>query len=354
MLHAKGRVDGLSVINVISKVIWAGGIALSITLAAPIWWFAAAFLASEGVKAAILYALARKHLALKLRLDFKATKQALILGSPFFLVGAAQVIYSKIDLSFLAVVAGDHEVGLYAAASNIGGLTLLVTPLIGWVLLPLLSRAAQRSEEEFNHLARRSTELILAIAIPTSLAMEVGADVWLALLFGPKYASSALALRILAPMFVLTYLAIICTCVLNLKTRGWITTAIAVGGLIVSPILNFLLIRPSIAFWNREGGGGAGCAVAMVLTELAVTAAMLYFVGRRTFDRRVIVMVVKSLAVCVVVVALDWWIASIGPVRLVVDAVVYVVLALAIGAVNLQELTDFARSSFRRRREGAV
>jgi O-antigen/teichoic acid export membrane protein len=85
----------------------------------------------------------------------------------------------------------------------------MVTPMIGWVLMPLFARARARSDEEYTQVMRRSLELVLAIAFPTSLFMALGAQEWVVLLYGPAYAPGGVSLKILASIFVLTYVAIL-------------------------------------------------------------------------------------------------------------------------------------------------
>ena len=63
--------------------------------------------------------------------------------------------------ALLAGMAADSEVGWYGAASSLAGLSLLLAPLIGWVLMPLLARARARSREELDELVRRSIEATL-------------------------------------------------------------------------------------------------------------------------------------------------------------------------------------------------
>ena len=73
------------------------------------------------------------------------------------------------------------------------------------------------------------TRTIFSLAIPTSLALAVGADLWIWLIFGQVFGPAAPALRILAPMFVLTYV---------LLDRGWTAIIISLCGLAVTPLLN--------------------------------------------------------------------------------------------------------------------
>jgi O-antigen/teichoic acid export membrane protein len=228
----------------------------------------------------------------------------------------------------------------------------MVTPIIGWVLLPLFARARARSDEEYTLVMRRSLELVLVIAFPTSLFMSLGAKEWVTLLYGPAYAPAATSLRILGCIFVLTYVAIVSANALILTGRAWAQAAISMCGLFVNPLLNWLLIARCQARYG-DGGAGVGAAYAQIGTELVVTALMTGFVGRRAFDRRSTLMIVKTFGACAATWALDAWLQPQvhGAVRLAADALLYLVLIFALRAVHLRETLEFARAAFARKKK---
>lgn len=346
LLHAKGRVGGMSVLAIATKTAWALGVLVAIATSAGLWGFALAYLISEAIESVVLFGLASRHLGLVFRVDVTATKAMVLFSLPYYLNSFATTAYGKLDVTLLALADTSTEVGFYAAASAIAGLSLLVTPLIGWVLMPTLARAAARSHEELFSRIRRSAELILSVAIPAALLVSLGADLIVRLLFGAAFAPAALALRILSPAFVVTYLAIVYAMTLLMLERAWTLTAISLGGLAVNLLLNVTLIRPSRALFG-EGGSGAGCALAMLGTELFVASAMASIVGRRAFDRRAVTAIGKSLAACVLVVIVDRVIADLGWVRLGVDAAVYLVTVVATGAIRLREIAEVVVAAIR-------
>ena len=348
MLHAKGRVGAMSVLAVATKVVWAAGILFAMVRGAGLWAYAASYLASESVETVVLWGLARRHLGLKFRVEVTATRAMLLASLPYYLTLFATTAYGKLDVSMLEFMGGTEEVGWYGAANAIAGLTLLATPLIGWVLMPMFARAAERSREEFHDQIRRSMELVLTVAIPAGLALYLGADVWVRFLFGAAFAPAAMALRVLAPMFVLMYVSIIYSIALVMLERAWTQTLIAVVGLGVNVILNLVLIRFSMRTFG-PGGGGMGCSLAMLGTEMVVSGCMVAVVGRGGFDRRSVGTILKSLLACAAAIATHGALERFGPVRLLADAVVYVGLVLATGALRLGEMVAVARVAVRSR-----
>lgn len=346
LLHARGTVNELSVLNIAAKVVWGVGTVLVVVLHLPLWTLGLPWVASESLKLVVSARLARKHLALRWVIDVKNTRLALVGSLPMFVNLAAHTIYNKLDVSILAVVAGEEEVGWYGAASLIAGLALMVTPMIGWVLMPLFARARARSDEEYTLVMRRSLELVLAIAFPTSLFMALGAKEWVVLLYGSAYAPAATSLKVLSSIFVLTYVAMLSANALILTGRAWAQAFISIGGLIANPLFNWLFIGPSMR-WFGVGGAGIGAAISQLGTEVVVTVAMTTLVGRRAFDRRSLGVIAKTLLVCVLVSTLDFWLLErVHPaLRLSADAAVYVLLVLGSGAVKVRELLAFVRSA---------
>jgi O-antigen/teichoic acid export membrane protein len=353
VLHARGRVGAMSVLAVVTKVVWAAGVLAAMATHAGLWAYAASYLVSESIESVVLYRLAHDHVDLRFRVDLRATRAMLFASLPYYLTLFATTAYGKLDVSLLGFMGNTEEVGWYGAANAVASLTLLVTPLIGWVLMPMFARAAARSREELDEQVRRALELILSVAIPAGLMLHIGADVWTRLMFGEAFAPAAGALRVLAPMYVLMYVGIIYGTALVMLERAWALVLLTLGGLVVNVALNLTLIRFSMRVFG-PGGGGTGCSLAMLGTEIFVTACMLCLLGRGGFDRRSLTSTGKSLLSCVLVFALDHVLARLGPLRLFLDAAVYGVLVLGTGAVRLGEVARVVKEAVRRRRGEAA
>src|SRR5207248_3556452 len=66
LLQARGTVDGLSMASIAAKLLWGAGILASLAPRNGLIGLAAAFALAEAVNSAGLFALCRKHLALRL------------------------------------------------------------------------------------------------------------------------------------------------------------------------------------------------------------------------------------------------------------------------------------------------
>jgi O-antigen/teichoic acid export membrane protein len=352
LLHARGTVDGLSIVNVLAKLLWGAGMVAAISMRAELVALAASFALAEGLKTAALAWLCRKHVSLRLRIDAAATRAVLVASVPFFVTTLATTLFSKIDDTLIGFLANDREVGWFGLASNLAQLALLLAPLMGSVLLPLFSRVAARSAEELSQIMRRSLEVILMIAVPASLALGLGADVFIGIVGGPEYAPAIVALRILSPVFIVTYVGMVCADYLYLSGRSWTVTWVCIGGLAVNAGLNATLIRPLLGALG-PGGAGVGGALATIGTELFTCGMFVWIIGRNVVDRRLLSTAAKLLASCAAAIAADRACRSLGAARLVLDAGAYCTLAIGTGAVRLREVLDFVAAARRTRRGNA-
>ncbi len=360
LLQANTTVDGLSAVNVFSKVLWAavalGGVALGYGIKA----VALALLFSETIKAALSWSLCRKHLDLSLAtFGWRPAKVIVLASLPFYLNTVFHTVYNKVDVFLLSVIAGDRlgvragdeETGWYGAASALGGMSMLLVPLLFGVMMPLLARAREKDPEEYNRLIKRSLELILTVAIPITLALGIGADVGIGLLFGHAYAPASLALRLLAPVYLFIYVSIISGVVLLLENYAWTLAIISACALVLNLIANLLLIGPALQ-WYGPSAGGVACAAIQILTEAAVATTMVVMMGRRSFDARSVKMLLKTAAVCAAVIGLDWMLRRQAPgipglVRMTINGCAYAAGVVLSRAVNVREMFEFGKQAFK-------
>jgi O-antigen/teichoic acid export membrane protein len=350
LLHAAAVVDTLVVLNVTAKLFWGSAIFVAFAAHGGAQAVVIGLTLSELLKAIALTWLVRREVGLRFRVDLRQVWPVLASSTPFYVSDLAYTMYAQVQVSMMAFLANDTEVGWYGAASNLSGLALLLTPLITWVLLPMSARAAARSDEELTILARRALELILIIAIPCTLLMFLGADVLAVGIFGPDYAPAARILRILAPMFVLTHVAIVGTTILIRLGRGWTATRVSLAGLALNAALNWFLIPLGLRTFG-QGGAGVGAASALVLSESFVTVFITCLVVRRAFDRRNLIMIAKTAAACAIVLFFDKLLPDFGFGRLAIDAALYFVLVLSSNAIRLEEIIAFVRLAVRRNEE---
>lgn len=336
LLQSARTIDGLSAINVVTKLLWAAGFVMTMAFRLPLVGIPLSVFFAEFIKLLISWVLAKKHVNLRLQFDWSQILPALRSSVPFYVNAVALVIVNRFDVNVLKVRSDDKEIGLYSAAAELAQMTFVLVPMLGGVVMPLFARVQARGAEAFHEIVRRTLELILVLAFPPSLAIAVGSDVWVHLVLGEQYAASSWALTILGPTFILTYASVVISIALNLSGGEWTVTLTSLTSMVVNPLLVIFFVEMAKS-WGT-GGAGAACAMAAVGTELLVLAIMFYRIGGMAFDARLGKMLFKTTAICAVVLTLDRSVLQpLGPARLLLDAALYVILVLSTGAVSVRE-----------------
>jgi len=206
----------------------------------------------------------------------------LVFGLPFCVKFIAQGAYQKVDVTLLALLADNREVGLVRRRGHPGQHRADDVPADHLGPYADASRALSRSEEELYASGRRSLETWSRSRCGVPGA-GLGADLWIRVAFGADYAPAAQALALLAAAYFATYVNVICSLTLTLLSRGWALTGVALAAMALNAAANVALVPTTLRHFGA-GGGGLGCALSMLLTEVCSGVALLWLVGRRSID----------------------------------------------------------------------
>jgi O-antigen/teichoic acid export membrane protein len=351
MLQANTTVNELAAVNVIGKLAWGVLVVAGLLLGLPLAALGGAFVLAEGVRAVCLHALTRRHLDLKMRVDFPATFTVVLASLPYYANSLAIALGSRMDVTMLGFLThDDHEVGYYGAASNLAGLAFLLSPLMSSVLLPLLSRAHARSPEDFWRILHRAAEGLIVMGTPVVLVLTLDAELWVSLAFGQAFEPAAHSLRALAPQFVVTYLAVLYSMALMVRNEGWALTSISAAGVILNPLIAAILVPQ---MWRLgPGGAGAGSGLALILGETFVGALLLRRLGRRAFDARLLRVAGGTLAAAGGATLVHELLPVLGALRVLPDLAAYAAIALGLGALRPRDLRMLASEIQAARRKG--
>jgi O-antigen/teichoic acid export membrane protein len=338
VLQAVSRVGAPSVANVVTKTLWGIGLLLGLHYNAPLAVLALPGLVGEGARIAILAPAARSGADLRYRIDISTVRAVLIESIPYFINSLALGVLGGVAVTVLEFVRADErEVGWFSAIKNLANLCMLLSPLIFWVVMPLLARARARSDEEAMAVFRRCLEGIVVAIIPVTVLISAGADFLIHIAFHDKYAPARTGLSILSLVFVMTYMNTMLAMKLIITGRGWSVTTISISSIFVTALL-VLTFAPMGRRLLGEGGECAGTAAAVIGSEACVLVAMLTRFREFPLDARNIRVFSKAIALGVVVLIVDRRLRALGTGRLLIDAALYVAVALAIGVVRVQEL----------------
>ena len=348
LLQSVGAVGGQSLANVFAKIVWGAGIVIAFAVGGQVASVAMMMLIAELVRLVWLAALTRRKANLRYRFDLTMSFGVLFAAFPYYVTQLAQTVYTRIDISIMAFLTTRIEVGWYGAAQNIAGMSLLLSPIIGWILLPLSSRVGQRSQEEMLRVFRRAMDAVLAIAFPIALTLGLGADVIVRVAFGEAFTPAVESLRLLAPAFVLTYVTMLEASVLVRIGRGWALTAIVISTMVISPVLNLWLIPLGLSL-HGTGGAGMGASVAQLLTESYSVIAMTVVLKDHVFDRKTSLHFAKTIVAALMVIVAHAVMAPMHAWRYPIDVLLYVSIVIGWGAFEWRAWSGVISGALRRR-----
>lgn len=192
-------------------------------------------------------------------------------GWPVFLSLASLTVIFSTNIFILGLVATPAQLGHYMAANRlIVAVRMLVGPAVT-ALYPYISRMAAESGGNAVAFLRKYGFAIASPFLAASIALFVGADLIVRLLFGPEYGNTAGLLRILAMSPFLLSVAHTFTTYFMLAfgyDRQWMRMVVQ------SMIFNFTILGPALWYFRPD----IGMAVVGILMEIfPVVASYLFF-----------------------------------------------------------------------------
>jgi O-antigen/teichoic acid export membrane protein len=276
-------------------------------------------------------------------LNLQSTKHVLSHALPFFVANAAVALGSSLDVVVLRelVEAGSREVGWYSAAREVSRLSALMSPVLSGVLVPMMSRAAHRNEDEFLRLLRRGLEAVCIVAIPVTLFVALSAKLLVTLALKAEFLPATPSLEWLAPTFLLAYVNVLLWIALMIQGRSWTLTLVSFLGLALLPVLMIAVVPMTRSL--GQGGAAMGVAMALSAREFLVAAVFIVLLGRKAFDRRSLKAIGFSLGIGALVLAMHTSLAPLGELRLVADVLAYLVLAVVLRILRVDDLRNLVR-----------
>ncbi len=250
---------------------------------------------------------------------------------PLFLLFLVVLLYNQADVLLLSFLAGDREVGVYAAAGKIFEATVLIPAGVMGTVLPALAHDWGVSREQFAGTFERAFRYLTMLSLPLAVGGTLCASEMVRLLYGPQYGASASALRILIWTAVFSFWNHLLFAALIAMDRERKLLMIGVGGVGVSATTNLLLI---------PGYGAMGSGAAAVITQAVLFLLSLGPVLRETRNGRDLLVAVRHPAFGTGAMAAALWLIRGSPLPLLIltGIVIYCSALLASGAVRPAQL----------------
>lgn len=193
-------------------------------------------------------------------------RESLRFGLRAWIGSLARFLNFRVDQLFVAFIASEATLGIYAAAVNVSELLLYLPVAAGWVIVPFVAQAgAHGGPGRTLHVVRG----VLLLTCVSAVVAAVGGPMLLPLLFGPQFSTSEVPFLLLLPGAVgFVFIAIFSSALIALSSPG----LSSLGALVALPVgvaLDFALIP---AF----GASGAAAAASVALIAGGAAALTAY------------------------------------------------------------------------------
>jgi O-antigen/teichoic acid export membrane protein len=146
-------------------------------------------------------------LPLRLSFDRRVWVDLFRRGLPFAYAGLMITLFFQVDAVMLAAMRGSREVGWYRAPVLVlEGLTL-VPRVLSYALIPTMAALHLEDAAAVTGLYRRGCKYLLLAGLPVAAFGALASGPFIALLFGPDYAPSVPAARVLLPAAAFMFLS---------------------------------------------------------------------------------------------------------------------------------------------------
>lgn len=273
------------------------------------------------------------------------------LGFPVVLSSIAETISAVADRYVIGAWYSSAAVGLYAPAVTVGSLILFVPRISGVVLLPLLARATDKSEQAVGQaLVRTNVRLFLLVGVPAVAGAAIVAAPVLQLLADARVAAEGRMIVPLITVASLSYgLAMILNGVLFVEKRTKIIFVANVAAIACKVLLSIAALALGFSLVGVAGATLLGAVVALVIVLAGVRMPAAAIIERPFLAK----LLAASAVMAGLVVALRFLLAGVlhgAPLLAVLVGAGVVVYGA--GLLVLRALPALEQALFRRFRRG--
>lgn len=161
---------------------------------------------------------------------------------PFALAGIFVKIYSYIDVVILSRLLGPEAVGWYSVPSKITFAFQFIPMALVAALYPAMSQFFVQDRLRLRAVFEKGLLYLALLALPISFGLAVLGELLIVKLYGPVYLPSVLPLKILLASLVFAFLDFPVGSLLNACHRQSAQTAVMGGAMALNIILNLTLI----------------------------------------------------------------------------------------------------------------
>ncbi len=230
---------------------------------------------ASAVSLAFTAALVRGYVSLRPSFHLGRWWRLLRETVPWAVISAVNIVYFRISIVLMSVVASAVQTGYFATSFRITEVLVGVPGLLIGAAFPILARAERDDPRRFDYASGRIFELALLAGTWLVVCLEVGAAFAIHVLAANKADPAIAVLRIQGAAVIATFVAVACGFPLLTLRRYRAVLASNLLALAISATLT-LALAPSL--------GARGAAIAALLAEAGLAISQVVMLGRTAPD----------------------------------------------------------------------
>jgi O-antigen/teichoic acid export membrane protein len=269
-LLARLELRAVTTVEVLRQLATAAAIVALVLVGAPLLPFWSATIVAGVLASALAALMIRRALPLLPKFDRAVWGSLLRRTLPYSLAAAVGVVYFRLAILIMSLLANGHQTGYYAASFRIIEVLFTVPQLIVGSTLPIFARAARDDRARLNYALGRTFDACLLLGVAVGLSLITGASFIIAVVAGPKFAPAASVLRIQGFALIATFVGAVLGYALLSLGRYRQLLLINLLALLLSGTLTSLLASR----YGAVGAASATTTVELIYTGMLAAAVL--------------------------------------------------------------------------------
>ncbi|MBU4030742.1 flippase [Patescibacteria group bacterium] len=290
----------------------------------------AAFVGGALINFILVFLFTREFIPVSFQFDFIFWKKILKESLPLALAIVFTVIYFKLDTIMLSLMKSPVDVGIYNLSYKLLESLLFFPAMFVGLIMPLMSRYAIFKKDKFKKITQKTLDILLIFIFPMMAGIFFLSSKIVVLIGGDDFILSGGVLNVLIIAAGVIFLGVLFSnIIISLKKQKALTVIYGFGA-IFNLAANFIFI-PKYSYY--------GAAWTTVLTELIVTAMMIFIVYKSLNYLHSFKIIFKcAAAVLIMILPLyflnNWHLFILAP----LSALIYFVCLWLFKGVSLEEI----------------
>jgi O-antigen/teichoic acid export membrane protein len=209
--------------------------------------------------------------------DFYFLKELVVGALPFGIFVILGTIYFQIDTIMILLLQDNEAVGLFESVIRLALVLMIIPEAFTEAIFPVFSRSFHLGQDQ-TYLYHKALKLIAIVGLPITVILLVLADRLILFLYGAEYLPAVPALRLIALMVCVRFLAYVPGVLLSSIDRQT-TRVIVVGTCAAINVIANLIVIPRWGF--------VGAAFNTLLTHIILLCLYIAFVWQSGYSLKV-------------------------------------------------------------------